>query len=91
MIGNEVAISWSDGTETFYLMERLRALSPSAENQGEKGLFGEQYGGTDQKEFPGVIVTGWVPVGGYGIQFSFSDGHRTGIYSFEYLREIASA
>jgi DUF971 family protein len=27
-------------------------------------------------------------VGAYGIQFHFSDGHRTGIFSFDYLRRI---
>ena len=88
MIGDTVAIRWSDGVEDFYPMENLRALSPSAENQGERDLLGKLYGGTDQTEFPGVTVTGWVPVGGYGIQFNFSDGHKTGIYTFEYLRRI---
>ncbi len=28
------------------------------------------------------------PVGHYAVQFAFSDGHTTGIYSFEYFREI---
>ena len=91
MIGDTVAIRWSDGVEDFYPMENLRALSPSAENQGERDLMGNIYGGTDQTEFPGVTVTGWVPVGGYGIQFNFSDGHKTGIYTFDYLRRIGKA
>ena len=37
----------------------------------------------------GVTVLGWEMVGGYAIQFHFSDGHNTGIYSYRYLREIA--
>jgi len=90
-IGGEIAVRWSGGQESYYPMERLRALSPSAENQGEKDLLGKVYGGTDQSEFPGVTVTGWQPVGGYGIQFLFSDGHSTGIYSFDYLKKIAEA
>jgi DUF971 family protein len=88
-IGSEVAIRWQDGSEDYYPMDRLRALSPSAEQQGERDLLGHTVGGTDRTDYAGVTVTGWVPVGGYGIQFSFSDGHRTGIYTFAYLKDIA--
>lgn len=84
-----MAIRWSDGSEDYLPMERLRAFSPSAEQQGERDLLGFQYGGSEKKEFPGVTVTAWTPIGGYAIQFHFSDGHRTGIYSFDYLKQIA--
>ncbi|MEO0414118.1 MAG: DUF971 domain-containing protein [Verrucomicrobiota bacterium] len=90
LIGTEVAIRWADGAESYYEMAKLRALSPSAETQGERDLLGNDITSNQlDKDFSGVSVTGWVPVGGYGIQFSFSDGHKTGIYTFEYLREIA--
>lgn len=89
MIGNEIAVRWSDGSEDFYTMEYLRAQSPSAENVGERDLTGKLHGGTDQTSFPGVLVTGWQPVGGYAIQFEFSDGHRTGLYGFDYLKALA--
>jgi DUF971 family protein len=69
-------------------MERLRAYSPSAENTGERDLLGNQIGGTDQKEFPGVTVTGWQNVGSYALQFTFSDGHSTGIFTWDYLRML---
>jgi DUF971 family protein len=87
-IGTEIAIAWNDGSETYLPMERLRAWSPSAENTGERDLLGKQYGGTDQKHFPGVTVTRWNVVGGYAVQFDFSDGHSTGIYSYEYLKRL---
>lgn len=87
-IGNEIAIAWSDSTESYLAMEKLRAASPSAENIGERDLMGVQYGGTDQKHFPGVTVTGWRIIGGYAVQFDFSDGHCTGIYPYEYLRSL---
>lgn len=89
LIGSEVAIKWDDGSESYFPMDRLRALSPSAETQGECDLMGRQFT-PDQKgkDFSRVTVTGWTPVGGYAIQFHFSDGHRTGIYSFDYLKEI---
>jgi DUF971 family protein len=72
-IGNEIAIAWSDGSESYYPMERLRAFSPSAENTGERDLLGKRIGGTDQTEFPGVTVKAWRLVGSYALQFDFSD------------------
>ena len=89
-IGNEIAIIWADGAESYYQMEILRKLSPSAENVGERDLLGNLIGGGGgPKEFPGVTVAGWEFVGGYAVQFRFSDGHNTGIYSYKYLQEIA--
>ena len=91
VIGHELAIVWPDGVEHYIPMERLRARSPSAENIGERDLTGRLYGGTEQQEFPGVTVTGWQIVGAYAVAFQFSDGHSTGIYSFDYLRELGGA
>lgn len=90
-IGSEIAIRWSDGTEDFFPMERLRAFSPSAETAGERDLLGHRIGGDDRTEYPGVRVTAWQTVGGYALAFAFSDGHRTGIYSYQYLKDIAAA
>jgi DUF971 family protein len=88
-VGNEIAIRWSDGVETYYSMEKLRALSPSAETTGERDLLGVKYGGESGKDYAGVRVTAWQVVGGYAVAFAFSDGHKTGIYSYEYLRAVA--
>lgn len=88
LIGQEVAIAWNDGRETYFDFERLRAASPSAETQGERDVLGNQYGGDGPSRFPGVQVVGWERVGNYAIRFDFSDGHRTGLYSFEYLRKL---
>ena len=91
LIGHEVAIAWDDGAETYHTFERLRAASPSASNIGERDVFGNQYGGGGPKAFPGVQVLGWERVGNYALRFDFSDGHRTGLYSFDYLRTLAAA
>jgi DUF971 family protein len=88
-VGNEIAIRWSDGVETYYAMEKLRALSPSAETTGERDLLGVKYGGESGQDYSGVRVTNWQVVGGYAVAFAFSDGHKTGIYSYDYLRAIA--
>jgi DUF971 family protein len=90
-IGDELAIRWDNGDESYVRMEDLRAASPSAENQGESDLLGNRIGGTDQTAFPGVRVTGWELVGGYAVQFRFSDGHNTGLYPFAMLRELGAA
>lgn len=90
LISDLVAIRWSDGSEDYLPMEQLRALSPSAENTGERDLLGRKIGGTDRKAFPGVAVRDWRVIGGYALQFDFSDGHNTGIFTFEYLKQIAA-
>lgn len=87
-VGREIAIRWNDGTESYHPMELLRANSPSAENQGETDLLGKRIGGSDRTDFTGVSVTRWDIIGGYAIQFTFSDGHNTGIFSYELLRKL---
>jgi DUF971 family protein len=91
VIGDEVAIAWSDGVETYLTAEKLRAASPSAETQGERDILGQQYGGTGPKDFAQVRVLGWERVGNYALRFDFSDGHRTGLYSYDYLRKLAAS
>ncbi len=88
LIGNEVAIVWDDGVESYYPADKLRAASPSAETQGERDIFGTKYGGDGPKNFAGVTVLGWAKIGNYAIQFRFSDGHSTGLYSYDYLRKL---
>ncbi|NDG88714.1 MAG: DUF971 domain-containing protein, partial [Gammaproteobacteria bacterium] len=62
--------------------EYLRVFSPSAEVQGHgPGQSILQIG----KE--SVVVTDLRPVGHYGLCPTFSDGHQTGIYTWDYLYE----
>jgi DUF971 family protein len=89
IIGAEVALRWSDGRETYYPAARLRAASPSAETQGERDVFGQQRGGHGPRDFSGVTVTGWERIGSYALRFDFSDGHRTGLYAYDYLLKLA--
>lgn len=89
LIGNEVAIVWDDGSESYYPFEKLRAASPSAETAGERDIFGTQYGGGGKRDFAGVQVVGWERIGNYAIRFDFSDGHRTGLYAYDYLKNLS--
>lgn len=88
LIGQEVAIAWDDGAESYLPSETLRAASPSAENIGEHDILGNKYGGDGPSQFPGVTVLGWEQVGNYAIRFDFSDRHRTGLYSYALLRAL---
>ena len=89
IIGREIAIAWDDGRESYLPFASLRAASPSAETQGERDIFGTRYGGHDgPKDYSGVEVVGWERIGNYALRFEFSDGHGTGLYSFDYLRQL---
>jgi len=89
IIGSEVALRWSDGRETYFPADYLRAASPSAETHGERDIFGQQHGGHGPRDFSGVAVVGWERIGNYALRFDFSDGHRTGLYAYDYLLKLA--
>lgn len=91
LIGRELAIRWEDGAETYLSVPDLRKASPSAEVRGERDIFGQKYGGEENGEHQDVGLVGWKKVGNYAIRFEFSDGHQTGIYSFDYLRALGEA
>lgn len=75
-------LSFSDG-KTFKLpCEFLRVYSPSAEVRGHGP--GQEVLQTGKKD---VEITHIEPAGSYAIQLTFSDGHDTGIYSWELLHE----
>lgn len=88
LIGNEVAIKWADGAETFLPCPALRAASPSAASKGEPDIFGRIHGGEGRRDFSAVTVTGWQVIGNYAVRFDFSDGHNSGLYSYELLRQL---
>ncbi len=88
IIGREIAMRWSDDSESYFPIDFLRAWSPSAENMGEADIFGQIHGGTHGKSFSGIEVHGWDWIGNYAIRFEFSDGHRTGLYSYPYLKKL---
>jgi DUF971 family protein len=64
--------------------ELLRVCSPSAEVQGHGP--GQETLQTGKRE---VTIADVAPVGHYAIKLTFSDGHDTGIYSWDYLYKFA--
>ncbi|HAZ66054.1 MAG TPA: hypothetical protein DCY41_04765 [Opitutae bacterium] len=91
LIGPFLAVRWADGREDVFPGEFLRESSPSAENMGEKDILGNTYGGDGPRQFPGVGVVGFHPVGNYALSLVFSDGHSSGIYSWSYLRSLGDS
>jgi DUF971 family protein len=72
--------------ETFRIpFELMRVYSPSAEVKGHGP--GQEVLQTGKRE---VLITALEPVGHYAVQPQFSDGHNTGIYSWEYLHFLGS-
>lgn len=73
-------IAFDDGSRFFLPFEYLRVYSPSAEVRGHgRGQETLQQGKRD------VDVVNLVPVGNYAIKPEFSDGHDSGLYSWDYL------
>jgi DUF971 family protein len=80
-----LALSYTDGTVHELSYEFLRVHSPSAEVKGHgPGQEVLQFGKED------VMLVGIEPVGNYAVQLFFDDGHDSGIYSWDYLYELAT-
>jgi DUF971 family protein len=91
-IGGELAIKWDDGRESFIPLESLRRHCPCAGCQGERDIMGNLYKGPDEVLTPRSFqLLRIVNVGGYAIQPVWADGHNTGIFSFDYLRQLAGS
>ena len=91
-IGEELAIKWDDGSESFVALEKLRRHCPCAGCKGEVDVMGNVYKGPEQRlEARAFKLVRIASVGSYAIQPVWGDGHATGIFSFNYLRRVASA
>ncbi len=88
-IGSELAISWSDGVETYFPLEALRRACPCASCGGEPDVLGRVMRPQNEYGPASFELAGYDFVGGYGFQPRWGDGHRTGIYSHQYLRRLA--
>lgn len=81
-----VSIKWSDDAETTYNAVQLRSACPCAgcvnEWTGERTLKADDI--PTDTSFSRITI-----VGRYALNFHFSDGHDTGIFSFDYLRKLS--
>lgn len=86
-----LTVTWADGATSFYPVTFLRKMSPSADARHLR----EQIEKNPLTVLP-ASATSSGPltaedaelVGNYALRIRFSDGHDTGIYSWDYLREL---
>jgi DUF971 family protein len=88
-IGQELAIAWSDGTESYFPIETLRRACPCATCGGEPDVLGYVVRPEVTYTPSSFELQSWQIVGGYAIQPTWGDGHSTGLYAFTYLQKLA--
>ena len=83
-----ISIKWDDGKEQLFFADKTRGWCPCAsckdKSENEKPALFKVLKANPNN----VIFTGWEMIGRYAIRFTFSDGHGTGIYTYEYLKKI---
>ncbi len=91
-----IEIDWKDGHHSSYGVEYLRDWCPCASCTGSHGTeprakITEQPAAPAspfQMFTPRLKMNSIEPVGNYAIKIDWSDGHKTGLYSFDHLRSI---
>jgi DUF971 family protein len=81
--GRKLNVAFDDGAQFALSAELLRTQSPSAEVQGHSPQERKTVGGKRH-----VAIIAVAPVGNYAVRLDFDDMHRTGIYTWRYLREL---
>ena len=88
-IGEELAVKWDNGSESFIPLEKLRRCCPCAGCKGEVDIMGNLYKNPDRPLTPAAFKLLRIErVGGYAIQPTWADKHESGIFSFEYLKRV---
>ena len=77
-------VSFEDGTRYALPAEYLRVESPSAEVQGHNPSQRVVVKGKQN-----VRIVDLKPIGNYAIQIVFDDGHNTGLFTWDYIRELS--
>jgi len=83
--GESITIRWNDGHVSAFGSRYLRGRCPCAqcvrETTGVRLV-------SEEHIAPDVALEAARTVGNYALHFTFSDGHTTGIFSFDYLRRV---
>jgi len=85
-----LTILWKDGSSSYFSIRYLRQMSPSADMR-ELRKHAQRDPLTVLPNAPtsaNLVATDAELVGNYGLRVTFSDGHGSGIYSWEYLRSL---
>ena len=90
LIGGFLAIRWGQGDESVVALEALRRACPCARCVGEPDVTGAvRLPAEEVRHVPSsFVMTGFDWVGHYAVAFEWADGHNTGIYGWDLLREL---
>jgi DUF971 family protein len=89
VVGNFLAVVWSDGHESYYPLEELRRACPCAACAGEPDLFGRIARGPAPHYSPRSFELRDVErIGNYALQPNWADGHSSGMWTYERLRAV---
>jgi DUF971 family protein len=83
--GDQLTVMFDDGETLRLDAEYLRVMTGSAEDRG--------HGAGPRPPIPGkkhVRITAIHPVGRYAVRLAFNDGHDTGLYSWDLLRDLGA-
>ena len=78
----DIQVTYKDNLVLVISSENLRKFSPSAENKNKSTKIEEA------NDFKNVLINQIEGVGNYAIRIHFSDGHSTGIFSWDYIYDL---
>ena len=88
---DRLAIHWSDGHRSVYSWKHLRENCPCAACKGEAGMPPDPFHILKPSELlprPPLAPVSMAPVGHYAYKIIWNDGHDTGLYTLETLRQL---
>jgi DUF971 family protein len=94
LLGDRLTIAWSDGQRREYTIKELRDACPCAtcrEKRRQPPPPPTMLPILSTAEAQPLKLADMKPVGSYAYAIAFSDGHNTGIYTLEHLRELGRA
>ena len=83
-----LTICWDDGHESIYFAGHLRKNCPCAVCVGKAKDKDSSPFKVRKPNPENIKLDGWEMIGRYAVGFHFSDGHKTGIYTYETLRSL---
>lgn len=90
--GRNLQITWSDGQTRTYTAQQLRAACPCATCRQQRlhPPPRSELPVLSAAEAQPLTIRDMQPVGSYAYAIAFSDGHSTGIYTLEHLRQLGT-
>jgi DUF971 family protein len=90
---NRLLIDWSDGQRRVYTVRALREACPCATCRERRNQPKDPLALPVLKEVQTqpLTIAGMQPMGNYAYSIAFSDGHDTGIFAFDLLRQLGEA